>query len=79
MDQNKHFNKLSPDIEQKLRAIVGEKYLITLDDDKEPYSHDETLNHKFMPAAVVKPAGTAEVSAIMKLASSEKIPVTPRG
>ena len=70
---------LNPEIIVKLKAIVGEKHLIILDDDKEPYSHDETLNHKFMPAAVARPASTAEVSAIMKLAGSEKIPVTPRG
>jgi glycolate oxidase len=70
---------LDQKIVEKLKAIVGEKYLITIDDDKEPYSHDETLHHRFMPAAVVKPGHTAEVSAIMKLAGSEKIPVTPRG
>lgn len=70
---------LNAELLTKLQSIVGEKYLITLDDDKEPYSHDETLNQKFMPAAVVKPGNTSEVSALMKLASSEKIPVTPRG
>jgi len=73
------YNKISPDIQQRLKEIVGEKYLITLDDDMEPYSHDETLHHKFMPAVVVKPADTPQVSAIMKLAGSEKIPLTPRG
>jgi len=75
----KEYPVLTPEITGKLKAIVGEKHLITLADDKEPYSHDETLNHKFMPAAVVKPADTLQVSAIMKLASFEKIPVTPRG
>jgi glycolate oxidase len=62
-----------------IKAIVGEKHTITIEDDKEPYSHDETLHQKFMPAVVVKPSNTSEVSAIMKLAGSEKIPVTPRG
>ncbi|MBU1356162.1 MAG: FAD-binding protein [Candidatus Edwardsbacteria bacterium] len=73
------YNQVNNHILKKLVSIVGEKYLITLDDDKEPYSHDETLHHKFMPAVVVKPADTLEVSAIMKLANAEKIPVTPRG
>lgn len=63
----------------RLRAIVGDKHVVTADDDKEPYSHDETLNLRFMPAAVVKPGSTAEVAAIMELASTEKVPVTPRG
>jgi len=64
---------------QRLSDIVGEKYVLTLDDDKAPYAKDETLNLSCMPAAVAKPATTAEVSVIMKLASTEKIPVTPRG
>jgi glycolate oxidase len=73
------YQTLDKKVIDKLASIVGRTYLITLDDDKEPYSHDETLNQKFMPAAVVKPADTLQVSAIMKLAGSEKIPVTPRG
>lgn len=63
----------------RLRAIVGDRHVVTADDDKEPYSHDETLNLKAMPAVVVRPGSTAEVAAIMKLASSERTPVTPRG
>lgn len=74
-----NYNKINNEVIQKLKEIVGEKYVLTINDDKEPYSHDETLNHKFMPAVVVKPAGTAEVSALMKLADAEKIPITPRG
>jgi glycolate oxidase len=73
------YNQVNNHILKKMVSIVGEKYLITLDGDKEPYSHDETLHHKFMPAVVVKPGNTAEVSAIMKLANAEKIPLTPRG
>lgn len=73
------YNQISSNIIQKLCSIVGEKYILTVEDDKEPYSHDETLHHKFMPAVVVKPSNTGEISAIMKLAVSEKIPVTPRG
>ena len=63
----------------RLISVVGQRHVLTVDDDKEPYSRDETLHQKFMPAAVVKPGNTAEVSAIMGLASAEKIPVTPRG
>jgi len=73
------YNQIGIDIITDLGTVVGEKYVLTIDDDKEPYSHDETLNHRFMPAVVVKPANTSEVSAIMKLAGSNNIPVTPRG
>jgi glycolate oxidase len=64
---------------RQLESIVGRQNVVTIDEAKEPYSHDETLNLKFMPAAVVKPADTAQVSAVMKLAGNERIPVTPRG
>lgn len=73
------YNQINSEILKKLISIVGEKNVLTIEDDKEPYSHDETLHQKFMPAVVVKPADTLEVSSIMKLAGSEKIPVTPRG
>ncbi|MDP2807989.1 MAG: FAD-linked oxidase C-terminal domain-containing protein [bacterium] len=73
------YKLLDIEIIKTLESIVGPKNLLTLDEGKEPYSHDETLHHKFMPAAVAKPGNTFEVSAIMKLASFEKIPVTPRG
>jgi len=64
---------------EDLRRIVGARYVVTLDDDMQPYSHDETLNLAFMPGAVVKPGSTAEVAAVMKLAGAAKVPVTPRG
>lgn len=70
---------LTADILEKLGAIIGPGSLIAAEDDKEPYSHDETLNLRYMPAVVVKPADTAQVSEIMKLAARENIPITPRG
>ncbi|MDI6739372.1 MAG: FAD-linked oxidase C-terminal domain-containing protein [Candidatus Edwardsbacteria bacterium] len=70
---------MTPDYIEALASIVGDKCVLTIADDKEPYAKDETLNLRAMPAAVVRPGATAEVSAIMKLASTEKIPVTPRG
>lgn len=74
-------NNVTPDrkIVDKLISICGENQVFTESDDKEPYSRDETLNQKFAPAAVVKPADTTQVSEIMRLASRENIPVTPRG
>ncbi|MBP1722374.1 MAG: glcD1 [Deltaproteobacteria bacterium] len=42
------------------------------------YSYDAFMV-KGMPAAVVLPVSTDEVSRVMKVASREKIPVTPRG
>jgi len=43
------------------------------------YSHDETEKLVYIPEVVIKPANTAEISAIMKLCNEHRIPVTPRG
>ncbi len=47
----------------------------------ETYSRDEVADPAFahMPDVVVKPASAEEISAIMRLANRELIPVTPRG
>jgi glycolate oxidase len=64
-----------------LAAIVGPGNVITDADLLEPYSHDEFAEKdvRRFPACVVRPGCTEEVSEILKLADSHKIPVTPRG
>jgi glycolate oxidase len=77
-----HYEPVTPNIIYELKTIVGEDQVIFNDHEKmEPYSHDEVadLSYAVMPAVVIKPATTAEVSAVMKLANRERIPVTPRG
>jgi glycolate oxidase len=64
---------------EELERMVGENHVIADDDGKEPYSHDETLNLRYMPAVVVKPENSPQVADILKLAAGENIPVTPRG
>lgn len=76
------YNKVTPPIIQELIQIVGEKYvLFNLPEKMAAYSRDEVADPSFahMPEVVVKPASAAEISAIMKLANREHIPVTPRG
>lgn len=63
---------------EKLKAIVGEKYLFVDEESRKDYGHDETERLSFPPEAVVKPANTEEISAIMHLCNEAKIPVTPR-
>ncbi len=77
-----HYNKVSPEIVEKLKQIVGEKYVLADDEEKlKDYSHDEVAEEEYhgMPEVVVKPDGAEEISAIMKLANQELIPVTPQG
>lgn len=63
----------------ELVKIVGNGGVLTTKEDLTSYSYDGTAFWSHMPDAVVLPTGTDQVSRIMKLAHSKKIPVTPRG
>jgi len=75
-----HFELNTSNIE-KLKAIVGEGNCFLEADKMADYSHDEfslrDISHP--PNAVVLPQNSDEVSRLLELANTEKIPVTPRG
>ena len=75
------YNKVDERIIAELKKIVGEKYVWTDPEKLEPYSHDAVTGDKHIgyPEAVVLPATTAEIAAVVKLANRALIPVTPRG
>ena len=74
------YNKLTPALAEELRQLLGEKRFQYGEGVKEAYSHDEMpIYGKHLPEAVCLVENTEEVSAIMKLCSREKIPVTVRG
>jgi glycolate oxidase len=76
------YNPLIPDLIAELRAIVGERHVIAEDKEKlAVYASDEISDKRLahLPEAVVKPATTDEVAAVMRLANQHRIPVTPRG
>ena len=78
----KKYQLVDKRIVEELSGIVGPDFVIFDDAEKlEPFSHDEVADASFakMPEVVVKPASTEELSAILKLANREMIPVTPRG
>jgi glycolate oxidase len=80
--QGPRYNPLTPEVVRQLAAIVGERYVLSGDAEKlEPYSHDEIPDRAYahMPDCVVRPETTEQVAAVMKLASRERVPVTPRG
>lgn len=66
---------------EELYKIVGEKNLLTSDEQMVDYSHDEFPDSRIsqVPLAVVKPVNTGQVSEILKWANRANIPVTPRG
>ena len=65
----------------ELKQIVGDKYVWTDRDKREPYSHDEVTGEKYIryPEAVVLPETALQVAEILKLANRRLIPVVPRG
>src|SRR3990172_3941996 len=79
MSSGSLYSQLTPALISELTAIVGEKNILT-GEGREDYSHDEAPHpHPHLPEAVVKPGAPAEIAAILKLASRNNIPVTPRG
>ena len=74
------YNKITPEIAQQLKAVVGAARFFAGEDIDPNYAHDEMpIYGKYMPDAAVDVETTEEVSEIMKICSANKIPVTCRG
>jgi len=71
--------KLSPELLNELKLIVGSEFVFTDEANLHKYGHDETEDYVFPPAVVVKPETVEEVSQIMKFAYIHEIPVVPIG
>ena len=76
-----HYEKITTEILEKLKAIVGPKDVVTDADAMQPYSHDEVTDPAYhhMPEVVVFAETAQQVSAIIKLANACHFPVVPRG
>ncbi|MCP2344243.1 FAD-binding oxidoreductase [Nonomuraea roseoviolacea] len=64
---------------RELRAIVGAEHVRHADGDVTPYARDATPLFRARPGAVVHPASTEEVAAVLRLAGARGVPVVPRG
>jgi glycolate oxidase len=64
---------------EKLRAIVGARGLITSPDELRTYDSDALTNFRVMPCAVLLPASTEQVQAIVRVCHREKNPFVARG
>ena len=76
------YNPLTSRVADQLAQIVGPDHLSYGDAAAlEPFSRDETPDYRLahMPEAVVHPASADEVAEILRLASVEQVPITPRG
>lgn len=63
----------------QLRQILGESLVLLESEKMRDYGSDETEDLFFAPEVVVTPTSTAQVSAVLKFANENNIPVTPRG
>jgi glycolate oxidase len=73
------FGLLGPALLDRLRELVGERYVLVSDGDVEPYSRDATPLFRARPDAVLLPRTAQQVAGILALATEHRIPVTPRG
>ncbi len=69
---------LEADVKKEIISIVGDERYIDQIEVLTCYAYDSFLEES-MPDAVVFPLSTEEVSAIMKVTTKSKIPVTARG
>ena len=70
---------LKAEVLRELRDIVGPSWCLDSPADLTAYSFDATPLYQALPDAVVVPASVEEVSAIMKVAYANRIPIVPRG
>src|SRR6478736_8386835 len=63
----------------ELIAIVGIDHVLVDDDRIDEYCKDWTAAEKFIPAAVVVPASSEEISRVLKFCNTARIPVAVRG
>jgi len=73
------YGKITGALLEELAAIVGTDQILTDAEALALYSRDETEDLSYPPDVVLRPSTTAQVSRVMKLASRDRIPVTPRG
>jgi len=73
------FGRIDGDVVTALQGIVGAAHVRLAAGELEAYARDSTPLFHARPDAVVFPATAAEVSAILRLATQLRIPVTPRG
>ncbi len=71
--------ELTPGEISALAGVVGSRHVLAGGEDLSAYAKDWTRDLVHVPAAVVKPGTTAEVSRLLALCHERRIPVTPQG
>lgn len=75
-----NFHKVNARDIEALRAMTAHERVFVGEGVPEDFTHDEMVEYgKFLPEAAVEAETAAEVSAVLKYAVENNIPVTPRG
>jgi FAD/FMN-containing dehydrogenase len=70
---------LTAAVADRLRAIVGPSHLLVDADLTAPYETDWTGRFIGLAAAVVRPGGTDEVAAVVRVCAEAALPITVQG
>jgi glycolate oxidase len=71
---------VTTDIAEQLAKVVEPAHVLSGDAINEDYTHDEALTVAGRrPAFVVRPATTAQVAEVLRIANDARVPVTARG
>jgi glycolate oxidase len=70
---------IEPGIIKQLQAVIGKENTLTSREDMVAYSYDATALWSHVPDVVVLPENSFQISEILKLADTHRIPVTARG
>jgi FAD/FMN-containing dehydrogenase len=65
-------------LKARLAAIVGDAHLLHTAEDTAPYATDWRRRYFGRPLAVVRPADTREVAAVVKLCAETRTPIVPQ-
>ncbi len=79
MSGRNEYARVDSAIISELSAIVGPECVVTDNEARTLYGHDETEDLSFAPEVIVKPQTADQVSGLLKLCRRHVLPVTPRG
>ncbi|MFX1417668.1 MAG: FAD-binding and (Fe-S)-binding domain-containing protein [Promethearchaeota archaeon] len=74
------YNKISEDLSIKFKEIVGDNFFFDNYEIRYSYAFGCSIfNKDWIPDLILIPQNSQQISAILKLANENKIPITPRG
>ncbi len=72
------YGKVTEALIKELESIVGAENVSTRPEEISCYARDSTI-YIYKPDVILRPRITADVASVLRLANTQRIPVTPRG